>query len=388
MSQSQQPSDQVPPPWPELPDLSELTSQLEQSLFAVRTSVEVFVDEETIDAQDDEDCPWQDPFPEWEGPILQIFDWKVTERAYANRVARLTSLESKRLTTLMDSIRSRGNYRKLVRAPSDWRTRLEMLNAQFPNFSEVVDYLRRAYALATLGDGVPRLAPVLLVGPPGIGKSLFADQFAREIGSCLVTVRMENAQTNSMLSGSAEYWGNTKSGEVLNTLLEKDFANPIFLLDEIDKTPEGDPNPLNSLYTLWEPTTAKVFADLSYPWLPVDASRVMWICTANDDSMLPEPLLDRLRCFDIPAPTPGQTRKMVRSIYAKLLADLPSTVSELRLTSKAIDLLIELSPRRIKQILEEALGQAVYEGRSSILARDIPTDDDKSPPKPPMGFLS
>jgi ATP-dependent Lon protease len=187
----------------------------------------------------------------------------------------------------------------------------------------------------------------------------------------MVTLRMENTQANSMLTGSAEYWENTRSGKVLNTLLEKDFANPVFLLDEIDKTPEGEHDPLNSLYALWEPTTAKSFTNLSYPWLAVDASRILWICTANDASVLPAPLLDRLRSFDVPPPTTEQTRKMLQSIYANLLAELPPTVSRLKLTHKAVDLLVGLSSRRIRQVLEEAMGQAVYEGRKRIIARDI-----------------
>jgi len=387
MSELQHPAPSLPPQLAELPDLSDLTAQLEQSLFAVHTSVETYVDGETMDAQDDDECPWHEPFPDWEGPILQILDWKAAERASANRIARATSQELRRLTQLMDLLRARGNYRKLACVPPDWRTRLETLEVQFPNFGEVIDYLRRTYALATLGDSTPRLAPLLLLGPPGIGKSLFADQLARQLGSTLVTLRMENAQTNSMLTGSAEYWGNTRSGEVLNTLLENDFANPVFLLDEIDKTPEGEHDPLNSLYTLWEPTTAKSFTDLSYPWLAVDASRILWICTANDASVLPDPLLDRLRCFDVPPPTAGQTRKMVQSIYANLLAELPAAVSGLKLTPKAVELLIGLSPRRIRQVLEEAMGQAVYEGRKRIIARDISLDDAEPMAKPSMGFL-
>lgn len=372
----------------DLVNTSELTVQLEQSLFAALVEQEERVGDAFATEPDDDSCQWNNAFPEWDGAVVRIVDWKAAERGFASRMARTSPMETRRLTTVMETLRARGDYRKLAGIPQDWRERLNVVEENFPNFSRVIDYLRGAYALAERKNGVPTLSPILLVGPPGIGKSLFADHVARHLGSGLVTLRMETAQSNSALSGSAEYWGNTKPGEVFTTLLEQDFGNPVFFLDEIDKAASGDHDPLTSLYALLEPTTAKKFADLSYPWLELDASHIVWLCTANNPDCVPAPLLDRLRQFDIDPPTTQQTRKLVRVMFDNLLEELAAEARVVRLTAKAVDMLASMSPRQARQALREGVGRALYQGRSRVLVQDIPHKQEQVIVERRMGFLS
>lgn len=309
-----------------------------------------------------------------DGPVHKLIDRSSAESAMEQRMAAEVTHHGKgAIFRLLDRLRKRGEYRKLQTIPDAWRSDLADFETRFGNMWEVIDYLRVAFALAEHGDRVPRLAPLLLVGGPGAGKTYFSSTFARWFGSGQLDVHLETAQSNAEISGSSEFWSNSRPGRFFDLLVDGSFGNPIVCLDEIDKT-GGDNryDPLASLYQLLEPTTAKSFRDLAYPWLPpLDASRVIWVATANDVSRLPEPILSRFRIFQVDDPLPHETRRLVRQIFADLIADLPEPLRGLRLSHEAAELLASGSPREVKQYLWEAIGRAVYERRKTVLTRHV-----------------
>lgn len=398
-----------PDTFPELPDLSALPADPEDPDTAAnkerirlvgnaKAALQApfpFVDDENETPAEDASCQWVACDPEWSGPVLKIIDGNATEAAYKKRQNGPHGQnlpfnnDERRAGHIVTVLRSRGEYRKLQPIHGYWREMLDELEASFPNFAEVVDYLRAMYALAEKADGVPRLTPMLLNGEPGSGKSYFAEQFAKAYGSGYLVTHMETAQNNAGLSGSAEYWNNTKPGEVFNLLVDGDFANPVICIDEIEKAISGDYDPLSSLYGLLEPGTSRAFRDLSYPWLPpLDASRIIWIATANDADLLTAPILDRCRRFEIDRPSEQQARDLVKRIYRELMAEQPATVAGMVLTNPAVDALAEYSPRRVKQLLGEALGRSILAGRRRILARDIPASQEMPVINVrPIGFL-
>lgn len=219
------------------------------------------------------DIDWATTLTTWGEPVLRMVAQAPTEEAYRLRLDSNTATEDqKRLTAMIVRLRSRGELRKLARIPNDWTSVIEDVKARSPNFHAVLDYVSAAFALADLGNEVAHFDPILLNGSPGCGKSMFADALATELGSGLLRMSMENAQSKSSLSGSAEFWSNTKSGELFNILVEKDDANPVVFLDEIDKAKARDYDPMSSLLGLFEAGTARTFRDLSYPWITLDAS--------------------------------------------------------------------------------------------------------------------
>lgn len=377
---------------PELLDLTTTESETERPPRVVGNRQSARKQEETsLDAEDDiadDSCQWLQCCPEWSGPVMKIVDWRAVEDAFEYRNARADFNEQRRLNALMRTLRSRGEYRKLMPIPADWRAQLTRMARDFPNFEEVIEYLRVMYALSEHRDRVVRFDPMLLNGEPGCGKSYFAECLGQAIGAGTYTVHMETAQSNSVLSGSADYWSNSKSGMAFNYLVEKDFANPCFVIDEVEKCTSRDFDPLMSLLTLLEPGTARRYSDMSYPWLQLDASAMLWVCTGNTAELLPLPVLDRLRRFDIGLPTERETQSLVQRMFRELLVDLSPDAGAIRLSGSAIDEVIGLAPRRLKRVLREAIGRALYESRKTVLARDIVVEsDDEYVAKVPMGFV-
>lgn len=380
--------------------LPDLTEQLEQSLLSIferdqRKDSDVdtacpfgLVAPAVVDEPPDDQPLWAEPLAGHEGPVLQIIDWQAAETALEIRQASALTQDARRITNLTAALRARGTMRKLATVKPTWRTDLEDMARQFPNFVQVVDYLRGMFALASHGDGVPMLAPMLFVGPPGVGKTYFAMHLAKYFGSGFQTVHIETAQTSSVLSGSDEHWGNTKTGAVFNAIVEGEYANPVFFLDEIDKAFEGEHDPLMSLYCLLESETAMVFTDASYPWLPgIDASHIVWICTCNEVGLVPAPLLDRLRRFDIAGPTASQGRQIVQSLMARLAQELPENLRGMRLTRGALDVLMVMSPRQARAALLEAIGMAAYRQKMCVSVRDIVIDGGATQAASRIGFL-
>ena len=385
------------PPAPDESSLSTLAAQVGDAeprayrIWEAPSADDRSASQKLIDSLDDEhedNDPWASPLATCETPVLQIIDPKRAQAALMTRLSATSLSDNQRINRLSRLFQERGSTRKLATIPEEWRAKLDALERSFPNFSKVVDFIRGSCAIAAYGNGVPKIGPILLSGPPGVGKTCFALALAEWLGAGFQTIHVETAQTSSGLSGSAEHWGNTKPGAVFNALVEGDYANPVFFLDEIDKAFRGEHDPLMSLYSLLEPVTAVEFIDASYPWLPgIDASRIVWICTCNEVARVPVPVLDRLHRFDVLAPTASQAEKIVDEIVRMMLADLPARLSDILVSSGAKKRLRALSPREIRKRLGAAIGRAVYRGRRRVLAGDVECTDEKHNASGRIGFL-
>jgi ATP-dependent Lon protease len=187
-------------------------------------------------------------------------------------------------------------------------------------------------------------------------------------------MRMENQQGSAGLVGTADFWSNSKAGLVFNILTKENCGNPIVVLDEIDKANvNAQYNPLNSLYNLLENTSAKSFSDESLPDLPLDASKITWILTANSKESIPEAILSRVRVFKIPKPNLEQARTIAVRIYNGILneSDLLKSKFDSNLSDEVINHVAHLSPRRVKLAIETALGKAAIAKRGTLTINDF-----------------
>jgi ATP-dependent Lon protease len=241
-----------------------------------------------------------------------------------------------------------------------------------PNFTEVLEDIRKHLALCIDSNDSVELPPMLLLGEPGIGKTHFARKVAEMLGTGFGFVPMSSLTAGWVLSGASSQWKNAKPGKVFDTFLNGDYANPVIVVDELDKvSADGQYDPLGALYELLEIKTATRFID-EFVELPIDASGAVWLATANEPGRIPEPLLDRLNVYEIDAPDEAGSRTIALSIYSEIRdshdwgRQFPAVPSE-----SALDRLASLAPREMRRALQAAFGNAKLAGRSELGPDDI-----------------
>lgn len=281
--------------------------------------------------------------------------------------------DATKVKTILTKLVSSGGQRTLMSFPDDGVAFLDQLQADFPNFSQVINMLRGIHALSEPGE-VPKIPPLLLLGPPGVGKTMFAEALATGLQVPFRVIRMENQQAGAGLVGSADFWSNSKSGAVFDVLTSGDCGNPILVIDEVDKAAtDSRYSPINGLYSLLEPGSAKSFCDESLPDVALNASRITWVLTANQRQSIPEPILSRVKVFEIPKPDLNQSLHVASNIYKKVLNESPSIKARFvaELADEVAHLLAILSPRKMRLSIETALGRAALAGRELLIAEDI-----------------
>lgn len=289
-----------------------------------------------------------------------------------------------------DSLRA-TYHRMLERGPQRFQVKpsgvpdMASLYHMLPNFTDVLDDVKRHVALAQDSRDGLEVTPILLLGPPGIGKTHFAKKLADLLGTGMSLVPMSSMTAGWLLSGSSSQWKGAKPGKVFEALVDGEYANPVIVVDEIDKA-SGDAqyDPLGALYSLLEHDTAQNFTD-EFAEVAVDASQVIWITTANDESAIPEPILNRMNVFSVEPPSPEAARQIARNLYQSIRSEhgwgahfAPEPHDDL------LNQLGELAPREMRRALMTGFGNAQLASRDEISVADLPKAGLK---KGQMGFL-
>ncbi len=250
------------------------------------------------------------------------------------------------------------------------------LRQAFPHFSDVVDLIDRHLLLESRGRGVFSLPPLLMSGPPGTGKTFFFQELAGYVDTSYTMLSMESVTGGFSIVGLDYGWGTSNPGLVFESLMKPgNTANPILLLDEIDKAPHSETSPVTPvLLPLLEPHSARRFRDRCIP-LDIDASHVCWVATANDLERVSLPLKSRFTVLHVPSPDFNARSAMAAHIYAALRKanGWGSSFDEV-LPKETLQVLVRPtgSARDLRKNISEAFAKAAQQQRNRIEPQDVP----------------
>ena len=296
--------------------------------------------------------------------LQPIYSVAEVERASEDGAAK----RNEGLKSWYERMRELGGSRYIIK-PSTTAAVDDLADAS-PNFGDVIDDLRKSLALAVSGNEAVQFLPMLLLGEPGLGKTQFAKRLAQALGTGYEFVSMNSLTAGWVLTGASSQWNHARPGRVAQTLVEGEYANPVIVLDEIDKA-GGDHryDPMGALYALLERETALHFKD-EFIDVDMDASHILWIATANDESAIPDPILNRMNVYAIERPDAEGSRRIALAVYREILDahrwPFPTEPAE-----GVIERLAAIPPRDMKKLLLDAFGTARLAGRDHLVPDDI-----------------
>lgn len=311
------------------------------------------------------------------GPVLEMWH----EQSVSLLRSQLPSMDVDsrgRVRGYIDRIASQKSKKPLRMFSGVTQGLFDDLRMLFPNFSSVIDYIEGQCALSLATGRELAFDPILIHGKPGHGKSIFMQHLAAGLNlTPVLLVDMSSAQCGASLSGSEQYWANSSPGQFFWHLVCGEVANPVVVLEEIDKVDHqpGSRNatsPLSALHRLLERHSASRFFDLALPEFHLDVSRVIWLATCNVIERVPDAIRQRFLTFEIPEPDEKQAKHIAISVFTHLRHERGWThFLDGNLSDEALRILSVIPPREMRKRLTAGAGRALLAGRRSLVAEDL-----------------
>lgn len=182
------------------------------------------------------------------------------------------------------------------------------------------------------------------MGPPGVGKTSIGESIATSLGRKYHRIALGGDRDTSTLKGFRRTYVGAVPGKIVRALRSTDVENPVLLIDEVDKigqrSAQGDPG--SALLEILDPEQNSAFTD-DFLDVPIDLSKVLFLCTANSLDTLHPALLDRMEIINVA----GYTHNEKRHILDKYLlptaiknAGLLNSETRFTITEKVKDFII------------------------------------------------
>ncbi|WP_067558886.1 endopeptidase La [Faecalibaculum rodentium] len=218
----------------------------------------------------------------------------------------------------------------------------EILNSRHYGMDKVKERIVQHLAVMRLRK-TNKGSALLLVGPPGTGKTSLGKSIAEALDRPYVRMSLGGVRDESEIRGHRRTYVGSMAGRVLQSMKKAGQTNPVMILDEVDKLMQGgfSGDPAAAMLEVLDPEQNDTFSD-HYLDQPYDLSDVFFIATANSLDTIPGPLLDRMEVIEVPSYTGEEKFHIAHDhLIPEVLRDHGIEKDQLVITDSAIETLVD-----------------------------------------------
>ncbi|XP_002136871.2 lon protease homolog, mitochondrial-like [Drosophila pseudoobscura] len=284
----------------------------------------------------------------------------------------------------------------------------EILNHDHYGMEDIKKRILEFIAVSAL-NGTTQGKILCFHGPPGVGKTSIAKSIARALNREYFRFSVGGMTDVAEIKGHRRTYVGAMPGKLIQCLKKTKTENPLVLIDEVDKIGKGyQGDPSSALLELLDPEQNANFLD-HYLDVPIDLSRVLFICTANVIDTIPEPLRDRMELIQMSGYVAEEKVAIARQyLIPKSMNDCGLTDEHISITEKALNMLIrnycrESGVRNLQKQIEKVMRKVAFllvkkegtsfavdaENLTTFLGKQIFTSDrmyETTPPGVVMGL--
>lgn len=316
-------------------------------------------------------------------PVRKVFDEEVNKLAHLETAASEFNVTRNYLDWLTQIPWGR-------RSPENFGipNAMKVLDEDHYGLKDVKDRILEFIAVGKL-RGTVEGKILCFVGPPGVGKTSIGKSIARALNREYYRFSVGGLTDVAEIKGHRRTYVGALPGRIIQALKKCQTENPLILIDEIDKIGRGyQGDPSSALLELLDPEQNNSFLD-HYMDVPVDLSKVLFVCTANMTDTIPRPLLDRMELITLSGYVADEKKAIANTYLAPAAKDAAGLKNaDVQLTEEAIEELIksycrESGVRNLKKQIEKVYRKSALKivqdlGEEALPEEEALTDEGKA----------